>query len=79
VELIDRDDAGRVRHHYVIASFAGEWVAGEATPGPEAEEAVWVEPSSLRGLQCTPGLPAVVEAAQRLRDAHARSSPALGG
>jgi 8-oxo-dGTP diphosphatase len=65
LELIDRDSAGKIRHHYVIASFAGEWTAGEAKPGLEAGETVWVEPARLAGLDCTPQLVAVVEAAQR--------------
>ncbi len=65
VELIDRDSAGKIRHHYVIASFAGEWIAGEAKPGREAGESVWVEPARLAGLDCTPHIVAVVEAAQR--------------
>jgi ADP-ribose pyrophosphatase YjhB (NUDIX family) len=65
VESIDRDSASKIRHHYVIVSFAGEWIAGEAKPGPEAGEAVWVEPAHLSGLDCTPQLDAVVEAAQR--------------
>ncbi|MGA7385801.1 MAG: NUDIX hydrolase [Methylocella sp.] len=65
VESIDRDSSGKIRHHYVIASFAGEWIAGEAKPGPEAGEAVWVEPSRLAGLDCTPQLVGVIEAAQR--------------
>ena len=69
VELIDRDSAGKIRHHYVIASFVGEWIAGEAKPGPEAAEAVWVEPARLAGLDCTPDIVAVVEAAERALNA----------
>ena len=71
VESIDRDSAGKIRRHYVIASFVGEWVAGEAKPGPEAGEAVWVEPARLAGLECTPQLVTVVEAAQRALSARA--------
>lgn len=70
VESIDRDNAGKIRHHYVIASFVGEWIAGEAKPGPEAGEAVWVLPACLSGFECTPHLVAVVEAA--LRELNAR-------
>lgn len=66
VEHIEQDAAGRIRHHYVIASFAAEWVVGEPVPGPEALEAVWVEPARLAGLPCTPHLAAVAEGAARL-------------
>jgi 8-oxo-dGTP diphosphatase len=76
VELIDRDAGGRVRSHYVIASFAGEWIAGEAATGPEAEEAVWVRPVQLNGLNCTPHLAAVVEAAEKLTTAQSHGSAA---
>ncbi|PZR87067.1 MAG: NUDIX hydrolase [Hyphomicrobiales bacterium] len=69
VESIDRDNAGKIRHHYVIASFAGEWIAGEANRGPEAREVVWVLPAHLAGLDCTPHIVAVVEAAQRALNA----------
>ena len=69
VESIDRDRAGKIRHYYVIASFAGEWIAGEAKSGPEAGEAVWVLPACLAGLDCTPHIAAVVEAAQRALNA----------
>jgi 8-oxo-dGTP diphosphatase len=69
VELIDRDNSGKIRHHYVIASFAGEWIAGKAKPGPEASEAVWAMPSSLAAFDCTPHLMTVVEAAENLLNA----------
>jgi 8-oxo-dGTP diphosphatase len=74
VESIDRDRAGKIRHHYVIACFVGEWIAGEARPGPEAEEAVWAEPACLAGLNCTPHIVAVVEAAERALNARVRAS-----
>ena len=70
VESIDRHSADEIRHHYVIASFVGEWIAGEAKPGPEA---VWVEPARLSGLDCTPDIVAVVEAAQKALNARVRA------
>ncbi|MCI0467725.1 MAG: NUDIX hydrolase [Beijerinckiaceae bacterium] len=66
VEFVDCDAVGKVRRHYVIASFACEWLAGEAQPGPEADETLWAVPDSLGGLNCTPHLASVVEAAQKL-------------
>lgn len=70
VESIERDGTGKIRHHYVIASFAGEWIAGEGTPGPEASEIIWAESSRLALLDCTPHIVAVVEAAQTLLAMH---------
>ncbi|HMN74212.1 MAG TPA: NUDIX hydrolase [Rhodoblastus sp.] len=56
VQRIDRDDEGRVRHHFVVASFVGVWVAGEATTGPEAGDVRWVDPRDLGDLPTTPHL-----------------------
>jgi ADP-ribose pyrophosphatase YjhB (NUDIX family) len=66
VESIHRDRAGRILRHYVIASFVGEWLAGEGSPGPEAGEVVWASPSSLALLKCTPHVEATVAAAQTM-------------
>jgi 8-oxo-dGTP diphosphatase len=63
VESIERDEAGKVRRHFVIASYVGEWVAGEGTPGPEAGEIIWAEPSRLARIDCTPYTAEVVAAA----------------
>jgi ADP-ribose pyrophosphatase YjhB (NUDIX family) len=73
VEWIDRDREGRVQYHYVIASFAGEWTAGEASPGPEVADAIWVGPARLAALICTPHLPEVIGAAKGLLDARCGS------
>jgi 8-oxo-dGTP diphosphatase len=66
VESIDRDSQGKIRHHYVIVSFAGEWISGDAAPGAEASETVWATPSELAALNGTPHLAAVVDAAEKL-------------
>lgn len=66
VEAIARDASGKVSHHYVIASFVGEWIRGEGTPGPEAGAIIWAEPRQLGGLDCTPQLLAVVSAAAEI-------------
>ena len=66
VEFIARDDEGDIRHHFVIASFAGEWIAGEGKSGPEAAEIVWVEPGRVETFDCTPHIATVVESAAKL-------------
>jgi 8-oxo-dGTP diphosphatase len=66
VESIDRDSQGKIRHHYVIVSFAGEWISGDAAPGAEASEILWAAPSELAALNGTPHLAAVVDAAEKL-------------
>jgi 8-oxo-dGTP diphosphatase len=66
VELITRDEAGALSRHYVIASFVGEWICGDGTPGPEAGTIVWTEPRHIGELKCTPHLLAVVSAAAKI-------------
>jgi 8-oxo-dGTP diphosphatase len=73
VESIERDDAGKVLRHYVIASFVGEWIAGEGAPGPEASEIVWVEPDRIALLDCTPHIFDVVTAAEAALNAYMRN------
>jgi ADP-ribose pyrophosphatase YjhB (NUDIX family) len=68
VESIETDEAARIRRHFVIASFVGEWIAGEGTPGAEAGEIVWAEPSGLARLNCTPQTADVVASAAGLLD-----------
>lgn len=63
VELIEHDEAGAVRRHYVIASFVGRWVAGDGTPGPEADEIQWVRPDAIGGLPVTEHLGPLLESA----------------
>jgi 8-oxo-dGTP diphosphatase len=62
-ERIDRDEDGRVKHHYVIASFVARWTAGEPQPGPEAGKIVWADPKALNSLPLTDGLRALLRRA----------------
>jgi ADP-ribose pyrophosphatase YjhB (NUDIX family) len=62
-ERIDRDEDGRVKHHYVIASFVARWLSGEPQPGPEAGEIVWADPHALDDLALTEGLRALLRRA----------------
>ncbi len=49
-DVIEKDDAGRVRFHYVIVDLAAEWVAGEPRPASDAADARWVTPEELKRL-----------------------------
>ena len=69
VEVIDRDEVGRVRHHYVIASFVGAWLAGEGTPGPEAPVVVWADRDEAARLPTTEHLPALLASAWTIAEA----------
>ena len=46
IEPIVRE-GGRVRAHFVIASFVGRWTRGEARVSPEIDAVAWIEPVRL--------------------------------
>jgi ADP-ribose pyrophosphatase YjhB (NUDIX family) len=53
VNRVDRDDAGRVRYHFVIIDYLAEYLAGELRPGSDAADARWVDPGLLTDLRIT--------------------------
>ncbi|MBB2964846.1 NUDIX hydrolase [Methylobacterium sp. R2-1] len=55
-EIILRDEADRIRHHYVIHPHAALWRAVEPAPGPEALAVRWARLDEVAGLSTTPGL-----------------------
>ncbi|MGP9822076.1 NUDIX hydrolase [Salinarimonas sp. NSM] len=63
VEIILRDEAGRVASHFVIQAHAAHWRSGEGETGPEALEIVWADGAEAERLPTTPGLPDIVRAA----------------
>lgn len=69
VEVIERDPDGRVRHHFVVASFVGRWLSGEGLAGPEAADVIWVQPEEIGHLPTTAGLPGVLRRAKLIADA----------
>ncbi len=63
VEPIVRED-GRVRAHFVIASFVGRWTAGEARTSEEIDSVAWIEPDACAALLTTPELAEVIASAR---------------
>lgn len=63
LDIVERDEAGRVRHHFVVMAHAARWVAGEGSVGDEAREVRWVTPAEAAGLSTTPGLVPILERA----------------
>jgi ADP-ribose pyrophosphatase len=53
-ELVERDDDGRVRFHYVIIDLAAQYLEGEPQAADDAEEARWVAPEELESLGVHP-------------------------
>jgi ADP-ribose pyrophosphatase YjhB (NUDIX family) len=69
VEFLDRDEAGRVRRHFVIASFVGRWISGEGAVGPEAAAILWADAEETSRLRLTPGLAPLLAKARRALEA----------
>ena len=65
VEPIVRE-AGRVRAHFVIASFVGRWRSGEARVSREMDAVAWIEPHECGALLTTPELADVLTSAARI-------------
>jgi 8-oxo-dGTP diphosphatase len=65
VESIQRDEKG-IAAHYVIASFVGRWLGGEAKPSEEADAVLWVDPLAPLPAPATPGLAEILAGAARL-------------
>jgi ADP-ribose pyrophosphatase YjhB (NUDIX family) len=62
VEVIERDEAGAVRRHFVVCAHAALWRAGEPRTGAEALELLWLGEDEIpvlgteAGPATTPGL-----------------------
>jgi 8-oxo-dGTP diphosphatase len=65
-QAIARDDAGRIKRHFVILPFAAHWIGGEIALNEELAEAQWREADELTGLKTTEGLAEIVAAAERV-------------
>ena len=63
VEVIDRDENGKIRRHFVVNAFAAEWVEGEPVTGPEAPFVQWADPNAIGGIAVTKGLGAILKRA----------------
>ncbi len=50
IDLIDRDDDQRVRHHYTLVDFTAEAITQDARPGDDAVDARWFERDQLDSL-----------------------------
>jgi len=65
-EVIMRDAQGAVERHFVILCFAARWLSGEPVLNDELDDARWLEPAALAGLETTEGLAEIVTAAVAL-------------
>lgn len=65
VEAITHD-GGRVRTHFVIASFAARWRSGEPRLSDEVDAIEWIDPAGALPSPTTPGLAEILTSAARI-------------
>jgi ADP-ribose pyrophosphatase len=49
-DVVDRDDMGRIRFHYVIVDLIADYINGELQSGDDAAEARWVSPEEMNKM-----------------------------
>jgi 8-oxo-dGTP diphosphatase len=51
--LIENDDAGRIRYHYILINFLAHHVRGRLEPNAESSDIRWVEVDELNSYRTT--------------------------
>jgi ADP-ribose pyrophosphatase len=46
-DLVETDESGRIRFHFVVVDYAGRYVSGEPCGSDDADEARWVKAREL--------------------------------
>jgi len=49
-EIIEKDEEGKVRFHYVIVDLTAEVIGGELCPGDDAMDVRWVSSRDMAGM-----------------------------
>jgi 8-oxo-dGTP diphosphatase len=66
VDVVRKDDAGRVRFHYTILDFAARWESGEPVAGSDVSEVQWAPLDDLRPFDLWSEAHRVIGIARRL-------------
>ena len=64
-DFIEKDDAGRIRYHYVLADFLCEYVEGELAAGSDVKEVRLVSLDELAAYDLTPKALEVISSCHR--------------
>ena len=59
-DRVHRDDAGKIRYHFVIVDFVCWSTSGEASPGSDAEAVAWVTADEIDRYGVNPHAKAVI-------------------
>jgi ADP-ribose pyrophosphatase YjhB (NUDIX family) len=66
LESIERDEAGALRHHFIVCVFAGRIIAGTPALSEECAGLAWVDPGDPGPRDMTFGLPGMLARAAAL-------------
>ena len=64
-DSIVRDDADRIRFHYVLCEFLCEYVGGELEASTDASDATWANLEELEGMKVPSGTRRFIERVAR--------------
>ncbi len=76
VDLIERDEHGRVRYHYVLIDLNAEWVAGEPVAADDAADARWIDLDALDDIELWTETQRVIRLAAEQRSTSSLGVPA---
>ena len=66
VDTIRRDENGRVRFHYTILDFAGQWTGGDPVAGSDVSEVQWAPMDALEPYELWSEAHRIIAIARRL-------------
>lgn len=67
LDVVVRDEAGRVRTHFILTAMRMRWLSGEAKAASDAIAAGWFSLDDIAAMECHPGVPRL--AAEMLMEA----------
>jgi ADP-ribose pyrophosphatase len=53
-DLLEKDEKGRIRFHYVIVDLIADYVDGQICAGDDAKEVRWVRPDEIHQMSINP-------------------------
>jgi ADP-ribose pyrophosphatase len=70
-DMIQRDERGRIRYHYVLIDLAARYIGGEPVAGTDALDVRWVKETKFDEMDIVPRLLPVLREALHRRKSHA--------
>jgi len=65
-DRMTRDDAGRVRYHFVLVDYLCRPVSGALRAGSDVDDAIWANGAALAAFELTDKTTAVIEQAMKM-------------